>query len=631
MTERHDAALTSEPWANDPIVVTTADDVVDVGDGELSLREAVTLANDRSGSDTVTFAEELGEGPIVLENDEIVVSDDLVIDGDTADGGFGSITIIGGPFIVSGTSARFEDLTIDGDRPDGVYLGNAVLGTDAELALARVRITGLYEGGVSTAVGLSGGTLDIQDSRFDGPTDDLGSFGVRAVGDVTVARSTFADVGGAYGGGAFDVVGTLAIEGSLIEGGTAIFGGSAIAVDGSLELVNSTITRTDMTPFGGYEGEVIRLASDSDGLILNSTIAGNTVGDEPGAALFRVDVSSVLRLENSLVLDNDAADGAPLAVDGTLTSNGGNVFAQDVVEGAAVGDVLGAVAADVFTTGDLADNGGPTRTVALLDDPANPAIGQADPADAPADDQRGFARDAAPDAGAFEAGAGPVLPPSGDLPAVIAGLEEKVAVDPALVNGVPEEALAGDGGAFEVTFLGGVGAQDNALGYYVVGANGVIGETGFLFADTQGTAAGTTTATPEVEAGESLGLFLLADGAGLNDPADLGGDGFVFENRNGKAADVDFVRQPGLFFSDGAGVEGRVLHASDYVEGDAGNRLNPQGGVRALSATGDDGALYVAFEDKPFNPDGDFNDVVLKIERPGETPPGMGADDLMMG
>jgi len=57
---------------------------------------------------------------------------------------------------------------------------------------------------------------------------------------------------------------------------------------------------------------------------------------------------------------------------------------------------------DLFATGELADNGGPTPTIALLDSPDNPAIDGADPARAPATDQRGEGRQRAPDIGAFE-------------------------------------------------------------------------------------------------------------------------------------------------------------------------------------------------------------------------------------
>ncbi len=65
----------------------------------------------------------------------------------------------------------------------------------------------------------------------------------------------------------------------------------------------------------------------------------------------------------------------------------------------------------------LDDNGGPTLTMALL--PGSPAIDAADPAAAPATDQRGIARPVgpAPDIGAFEYGLPAVLRISGPQPA----------------------------------------------------------------------------------------------------------------------------------------------------------------------------------------------------------------------
>ena len=62
--------------------------------------------------------------------------------------------------------------------------------------------------------------------------------------------------------------------------------------------------------------------------------------------------------------------------------------------------------ASLLFAGGLADNGGPTQTIALRDAADNPALGGADPADAPATDQRGVARPQPagtnPDIGAFE-------------------------------------------------------------------------------------------------------------------------------------------------------------------------------------------------------------------------------------
>jgi CshA-type fibril repeat protein len=128
-----------------------------------------------------------------------------------------------------------------------------------------------------------------------------------------------------------------------------------------------------------------------------------------------------LTLTNSIILGNTTtgtgADEYQLRADynATLTLTGNNIIGDgaggaNVFQGATdIGDTTAAaVFADTLVltggtvAGALADNGGPTRTVALRVDPANPAIGGADPATATDADQRGIARDARPDLGAFE-------------------------------------------------------------------------------------------------------------------------------------------------------------------------------------------------------------------------------------
>ena len=73
--------------------------------------------------------------------------------------------------------------------------------------------------------------------------------------------------------------------------------------------------------------------------------------------------------------------------------------------GAVAGDLQN-VPTSLLFAGGLADNGGPTQTIALRDASDNPALAGADPASSPATDQRGEARPqpegTAPDIGAFE-------------------------------------------------------------------------------------------------------------------------------------------------------------------------------------------------------------------------------------
>ena len=64
------------------LTVTTQADVVDPGDGQLSLREAVAQANATAGADYIKFVLTLEGQTLVLTGGELVVTQDLTIDGD---------------------------------------------------------------------------------------------------------------------------------------------------------------------------------------------------------------------------------------------------------------------------------------------------------------------------------------------------------------------------------------------------------------------------------------------------------------------------------------------------------------------------------------------------------------------
>src|SRR5262249_44043164 len=107
--------------------------------------------------------------------------------------------------------------------------------------------------------------------------------------------------------------------------------------------------------------------------------------------------------------------------------------------------------------GPLADNGGPTQTMALL--PGSPALNAAGPALAPATDQRGFARGAAPDIGAYEASHLIVVTTTADEddgsadPAPGAGTSLREAIN--LANGAPGSSLtSGDTIVFDRSLAG---------------------------------------------------------------------------------------------------------------------------------------------------------------------------------
>ena len=587
------------------VVDTNTDTFAD--DGRLSLREALALANATAGADTVRIDPALGEDAvIVLTKGALDITEDAVIEG-------GGTTLRTDAFdpkiapdalIVDTAVADLRDLTIEATYgSDGPARG--VIGYGADIVLRGSTIRGFSNPDAGTGAALYGGSLVLDDSAI---ADTGGSYGQAIVArygaTVRLSESRVTGNAGGYAPAIF-VEGDLTVERSTIDGNEALSGPSAVLVDGDLVIENSTIARNE-TVFEGYRPSgygAIEVTPGSRATIDAATIAGNIGYDATSSGLYVPDGAAVT-IANSLIAGNVARTTGDAARDvmGAIASGGGNVFGED-------GGELRQIFADLARTDDafdplllpiLADNGGPTPTLALVNDAGNPAIGAA--FDTPTIDQRGFGRDGTPDAGAFEAVEAPLpgLPP----------LAEKVAVEQERINGVDPAALAADG-PLQVTFLNAVAAQDNALGYYVVGADGTIGETGFLFEGSevldQGEAA---TTIPGPAAGERVGLFLLADGGALNE--DLEGP-FAFRGPDGEGpAAIDGPR-PRLFDGDGREVEGRVLHAVDF-DAAPGNRLNPKDGVRALSGKDPDGALIVAFEDKPFAPDNDFNDFLVKIE-----------------
>lgn len=137
--------------------------------------------------------------------------------------------------------------------------------------------------------------------------------------------------------------------------------------------------------------------------IINCTLTGNTAG-RAGGGIATTDTEGIIK--NTIIAGNtggDAPDMSPAAINSGGHNLIGNVGNQDFhtnTEGDQYGDpnnttmpnpgaVEQATAIDP-KLGDLADNGGPTKTHALL--PGSPATDAGDNADAPDTDQRGITR-----------------------------------------------------------------------------------------------------------------------------------------------------------------------------------------------------------------------------------------------
>jgi hypothetical protein len=195
--------------------------------------------------------------------------------------------------------------------------------------------------------------------------------------------------------------------------GTGPRGGGIFFNGGQLDLTNCTIARNAAErAFGGAGG------AGGSGLVAGAT--GPTGAAGLGVAGGVRNGGGTLDALNTLFALN-RADNAPdvwgvfhAAVHNLLrVAAGSNLPAADPD---ANGNLVGSLAHPIDPmVGPLADNGGPTPTLALLD--GSPAINAGTSAGAPAADQRGLERDSIPDIGAYEF----VIPGSPSLPAPLAG------------------------------------------------------------------------------------------------------------------------------------------------------------------------------------------------------------------
>ncbi|MCB1884215.1 MAG: hypothetical protein KDG89_09495, partial [Geminicoccaceae bacterium] len=311
-------------------VVTTADDVVDAGDGVLSLREAVEAANARAGADTITFADGLKGGEVVLTGGALGVTDDLTVDGDAANGGAGGVLLMDasrgedtGEGSLSGFSTfeadevllRVEDLTIDGTGRV-TSIGSAIDGYGAvEVVRSAVQnFKGSYIGGV-----FSSGALLVEDSRITGIDASEYAVGAESSNGMATVRNSLVD--GITGYNAVGIGG----EGASIENSTiAHVGGEGRSfgvATGDLSMTNSTVA--DVTAVYGRDGVAGVLATG--GTITNSTITGSAVTRAvPGPDDAFGEASGVLVGDgDALVLQNSVVVGNEIDVSGTLASNGG--------------------------------------------------------------------------------------------------------------------------------------------------------------------------------------------------------------------------------------------------------------------------------------------------------------------
>jgi hypothetical protein len=419
----------------------------DLGGGHSrgDLRYCITKANNEPGADIVLLER---SGVINLTSALAELASDMDIVGP----GSSLLTVrrnTGGNYrifdVPAGAIVHISGLTAtNGGASIGGGGGIRNLGT---LTLVDVKINANDFGGIYNK-----GTLLISHSAVSNNDTYATGAGIwnDSGGSLTVSYTTIvqnsAGQSEVTSGGGITNYGSALIEYSTISNNSATsygqipdaFGGG-IYTTGPLTITNSTISGNQLNayPSGDVEGLTwgggIYKSSTSLLTIDNSTIANNKVGAEiaAGGGIYisggtasvthstiagnyeGIWVGGQLTLRNSIVAKNNGLNNTGKDINGTITSSGYNLIGKSAGgSGYVPSDIL-----DVDPKlGPLANNGGPTLTMALL--PGSPAIDSGTNQGAPEWDQRGpgFPRivNATIDRGAFEVQAtgAPIPPPS---------------------------------------------------------------------------------------------------------------------------------------------------------------------------------------------------------------------------
>ncbi|MGL4883086.1 MAG: DUF4347 domain-containing protein, partial [Waterburya sp.] len=347
-------------------VTTTNDenDGSDAGTG-LSLREAIALANENEGEDTITFDSSLSGGTIALTetelngrgfptNADLEVTDSVNIMGlgaknltiDGLNGGNGIFKITG-----ENTNVNLEGLTIaNGDYTRLFYNDSLPAG----------------------AINFNGANLTVKDSVITG--SDATSGALQNSGNASIINSTITDNfsnDDAYPGGAILNAGTLEVSNSTINNNRS----RGIANSGTLQVSNSTISDN----FGGgifnrnsatVTSSIIANNSSSDVIFTTVTPGTNTDDDIVGTKSFTSGGNNLIGVVDGF---GSSAFDSP--------SEAGFINGEN-------GDIVGTADNPIDPKlGELQDNGGLTLTQELLAD--SPAIDAGSNPNNLANDQRG--------------------------------------------------------------------------------------------------------------------------------------------------------------------------------------------------------------------------------------------------
>ncbi len=355
------------------LAVFTVTSTADSGTG--TLRQAILDANGAPGADQIVFAPATNGTEFDLTTGQMSITDAVTITGNGS-----SRTIIDGQqlsriFDVTAGDVTLQRLTLkNGKTTANNEFGGAIRSTSTgTLTISE----STFQGNSTTGTGSEGGAIRLQngsiriiDSTFQGNSttgaNANGGAIFSRVGTVQLIRSTLSgnstaginSAGGAifaYSGTAHTTLIQSTLSGNSTAG-TNASGGAVFSVFGNVTVGQSTVTSNRATLSGG--GGIFSYSSPLN--IFNSIVAGNT--DNGTAPDLQKAPSDALSVSSSLIGRNN---GTGLTATGTTPDINGNLIGG-ATDGTRINPLLGP----------LSENGGPTRSQALLT--GSPAIDRGD-------------------------------------------------------------------------------------------------------------------------------------------------------------------------------------------------------------------------------------------------------------
>ncbi len=292
------------------LVVSTASDLLNLYDGQISLREAIYYAGRNGLGTEIAFDASLADATITLGGSELKIDKSLTIDAsalpslmidlsapphstrgaflvggaDTIEVQLVGLTMVGGDILsVSGShltiadstlsetwiSSEGETLTVTGSTLSGRGINN----TGGTLAVSGSTFSG-------NGIYNNGGTLTVSTSTFNGCSDS----GIRTQGGkATITNSTF--IGNSkgysrsYGGAVYGLGATITITNSTFIGNSAsgsaeAHGGAIYNDQGTLTVMNCTLTGNSAVANENGSGGAIY--STGTLTVIDSTLQGNS-------------------------------------------------------------------------------------------------------------------------------------------------------------------------------------------------------------------------------------------------------------------------------------------------------------------------------------------------------------------